>query len=200
MQITLYNISMDKRVIRTKENIKTAFMQLMLESNLDKITVSEITNKAKVNRSTFYLHYSDVSAVIVDIEREFAERISVCIEKFDITDIYGSICRMFTQLSDALENNRLAKRYLIYSTDAVSVTNRLKLVLVERTAEALAEEFPTLNTEKLTYPLTFAAAGIIETYVRWVKNEDKSPVSLGELIKEVSVYTENIISHITAEN
>ena len=70
MQITLYNISMDKRVIRTKENIKTAFMQLMLESNLDKITVSEITNKAKVNRSTFYLHYSDVSAVIVDIERE----------------------------------------------------------------------------------------------------------------------------------
>lgn len=198
--MTRYNIDMDKRVLRTKESIKTAFMQLMLESELEKITVSEIAAKAKINRSTFYLHYSDVSSVIVDIERQFADEISVCIEKVEISDIYGSIYKMFSHLTDALEKDELAKRYLIYSSDAVNVTNRLKLTLVERTAETLSAEFPDIDGDKVFYSLTFAAAGIIESYVRWVKSCGKTSVTLNDLIEQVSAYTENIVSDITKRN
>ena len=46
----------DKRIVKTRTAIKTAFLQLALEKDIGKITVSNITEKAEINRSTFYLH------------------------------------------------------------------------------------------------------------------------------------------------
>lgn len=173
-------------------------MQLMLKSELDKITISEIAEKAKINRSTFYLHYDDIPSVISDIEKEFVDEINVYIEEFDISNIYGSIYRMFSYLTNALEKDALIKRYLIYSTDSKNVTNRLKLLLVEKATAALSEANPNIIADAAVYPLTYAIAGIIETYVRWVKDDDKTSFTLEELIREVSAYTVNIISDITA--
>lgn len=190
---------MDKRVLKTRESIKTAFMQLTLESELEKITVSEIAEKAKINRSTFYLHYGDVSSVIGDIEKEFADEINVCIDDFDISDVYGSIYKTFTYLTDALERDELIKRYIIYSADSKNVTNRLKLHFVERASAALSEAYPDIVGETAVYSLTYAVAGIIESYVRWVKDADTTSVTLEELIRKVSAYTVNVISDITAK-
>jgi len=69
----------DKRIIKTKAAIKNAFMQLMTETEANKLTVSDIAAKALVNRSTFYLHYADVAAVMKDIETEIAAKIEECI-------------------------------------------------------------------------------------------------------------------------
>ena len=77
----------DKRIIKTKAAIKNAFMQLMTETEANKLTVSDIAAKALVNRSTFYLHYADVAAVMKDIETEIAAKIEECINDFDISDV-----------------------------------------------------------------------------------------------------------------
>ncbi|RIL83445.1 TetR/AcrR family transcriptional regulator, partial [Staphylococcus cohnii] len=47
----------DRRVRKTQNAIKHAFIQLLNEKDLDKITISDITHKADINRGTFYLHY-----------------------------------------------------------------------------------------------------------------------------------------------
>lgn len=49
----------DLRIVKTKENIKRAFQELIKEKSFSKITVTNIIEKSKINRSTFYKHYED---------------------------------------------------------------------------------------------------------------------------------------------
>jgi AcrR family transcriptional regulator len=54
------NKQVDLRVQRTLERIRDAFMALLLERPFDQITVSALAKRARINRATFYRHYSDI--------------------------------------------------------------------------------------------------------------------------------------------
>ncbi|MEC0902813.1 MULTISPECIES: TetR/AcrR family transcriptional regulator [Bacillus] len=49
----------DRRILKSQEAIKNAFIELMSEKDFDKITVKDICNGANVGNRTFYLHYLD---------------------------------------------------------------------------------------------------------------------------------------------
>ena len=65
----------DRRVRKTKRAVHTALLQLMTEKKISKISVKELTEKADVNRKTFYNHYSDIYAVLDEMENECIDRI-----------------------------------------------------------------------------------------------------------------------------
>lgn len=50
----------DLRVIKTKERIETALLELLKTKPLEKITVTELAKVAMINKGTFYLHYLDI--------------------------------------------------------------------------------------------------------------------------------------------
>ena len=49
----------DRRVRRTRELLRGAFLSLIAEKGYDRITVQDILDRADVGRSTFYAHYRD---------------------------------------------------------------------------------------------------------------------------------------------
>ena len=51
---------MDRRVRRTRAQLRQALTALLREKDLKDITVRELTDRADVNRGTFYSHYQDV--------------------------------------------------------------------------------------------------------------------------------------------
>lgn len=55
--------------LKTKSAIRTAFAEMVKEKGeLDKITVTELVKRANINRSTFYLHYSDIYEIAGELE------------------------------------------------------------------------------------------------------------------------------------
>lgn len=54
----------DPRIRRTRGYIKDSFLDLLSEKNFKSITVREITERAEVNRATFYDHYEDKYALL----------------------------------------------------------------------------------------------------------------------------------------
>lgn len=58
----------DRRVRKTKNAIKQAFIKLLAEKELERITIQDITTLADVNRGTFYLHYEDKYILLSDLE------------------------------------------------------------------------------------------------------------------------------------
>ena len=54
---------MDLRVEKTKGSIVNAFLSLRAKKPLEKITVKELCQLARINKSTFYTHYSDIFAL-----------------------------------------------------------------------------------------------------------------------------------------
>lgn len=52
-------IQLDRRIQKSKQAIMEAFMTLVLEKDLENITIGEVAEKANVNRGTIYLHFTD---------------------------------------------------------------------------------------------------------------------------------------------
>ncbi|MCU1438260.1 MAG: TetR family transcriptional regulator [Naasia sp.] len=57
---------MDPRIARTRSSLQQALLELARERPLEAITVSDIVDRAGVNRSSFYQHYSDKEVLLVD--------------------------------------------------------------------------------------------------------------------------------------
>ena len=49
----------DLRIIKTKKSLRDALLELISEKEFDKISVTQICDKALVNRMTFYKYYND---------------------------------------------------------------------------------------------------------------------------------------------
>lgn len=64
------NSNPDLRVIRTKESIRHALVELINEKGFEAIKVKDITTRAKINRGTFYAHYQDKFDLMNKCEEE----------------------------------------------------------------------------------------------------------------------------------
>ena len=63
----------DRRVNRTKRQIKKALINLLSKKALSRITVSEITELADIGRGTFYTHYQDIYDLYHSLINELAK-------------------------------------------------------------------------------------------------------------------------------
>src|ERR1051325_4056187 len=55
---------LDPRVKRTRSLILQAFGELLAEKNFESISVQDVTDKAQINRATFYKHFVDKYALL----------------------------------------------------------------------------------------------------------------------------------------
>lgn len=68
---------MDRRVQRTRQLLRQAFIEVSQEKGVTAVSVQDITERANVNRGTFYAHYPDKDALIEELTRdEFHRRIT----------------------------------------------------------------------------------------------------------------------------
>ncbi|AKG37113.1 TetR-like C-terminal domain-containing protein [Paenibacillus durus] len=97
----------DRRIVRTQEAIKKAFLELMGEKNFDNITIQDISDRANINRATVYLHYLDKFDLLDKIMEEHINNMSnLCESEAEMDWIESTVHCM-----EYLENN-----YLFFST------------------------------------------------------------------------------------
>ncbi len=72
---------LDRRIIRTRQLLRDALMALVIEKGYETISVQEITDRANVNRSTFYLHYKDKDELLFHSMREMYDEIVMAVYK-----------------------------------------------------------------------------------------------------------------------
>lgn len=66
----------DRRQIRTRENIHAALLSLLKEKSLNQISVTELSELAGINRTTFYLHYRFPLDVLEEIYQDFVDELA----------------------------------------------------------------------------------------------------------------------------
>ncbi|MFA6889664.1 MAG: TetR/AcrR family transcriptional regulator, partial [Bacilli bacterium] len=71
---------MDRRVDKTKKLLRETLVTLMEEKELRKITISEMTARANINRGTFYLHYIDIYDMVEKLGDEIIDIIKDIID------------------------------------------------------------------------------------------------------------------------
>lgn len=91
---------MDLRVLKTKKNIREAFLELRKNRSLDEIKVNVLCEKAMVNKTTFYNHYQDIYELSEELENEVVENFLNNFQDIDmmLTDSHRFINGMHTVL------------------------------------------------------------------------------------------------------
>ena len=66
----------DRRISRTRRQLREALMALILEKGYDAVTVEDITARADVGRTTFYLHYRDKEHLFLESITQIADELA----------------------------------------------------------------------------------------------------------------------------
>ena len=72
----------DRRIRKTKAQIRQALTRLLMQKDLKDISVSELTDLADINRGTFYLHYRDVYDLFEQTENDILDNFTEIIAKY----------------------------------------------------------------------------------------------------------------------
>ena len=73
----------NQRVRLTKQLLKNSLMGLMHKKPIGKITIKEICESAEINRSTFYLYFTDQYTLLSEIENELIDHAQEHLKKID---------------------------------------------------------------------------------------------------------------------
>lgn len=74
----------DRRKERTKQQLHKALLELIEERGLEGITVSDLTQRAEINRGTFYLHYKDVPDMLDQSKMAFLQGLRTILVELDL--------------------------------------------------------------------------------------------------------------------
>jgi AcrR family transcriptional regulator len=89
----------DPRVRRTRQQLGQAFLEVVREKGFQALAVQDVTERAGVNRTTFYLHFPDKYALaefsIGQSARQDIERHLPDIDQLTLTNLRGLIFMVF---------------------------------------------------------------------------------------------------------
>lgn len=58
--------NLDPRVVRTRTLLRTALLELIVERGVADLTIQDVTDRAGLHRTTFYLHYTGLHELLED--------------------------------------------------------------------------------------------------------------------------------------
>ena len=157
-----------RSALRSRRFIRQAFLELLQEKKLEKITVTDIVNRADVNRSTFYAHFSDVRGLIEEMQREFVEQSLSLLQDSDFLELLQTPIPFLKKWIDIANQNR--ELYAIIGKTAIANNHieQLKLLLAEK-AMSLPQIPEEIRKQKnFEIRVNFFVGGIINVYQQYL--------------------------------
>lgn len=168
---------MDLRIIKTKQQIKQAFLSLRDQYMPEKIKVKDICERAMINKTTFYKHYEDSQALADEIEENCIQKlISAFSEKKNLFEAPKAYVQ---GLLSAVEKQAEELR-TVYRGRMEAFKAKLEHGLMQ------AYEAND-NTEK-RMTATFVISGIVQVLAQWLLGEENKYMD----ISAISSYMERM--------
>ena len=174
-----------RNVKRTKKIIRDAFVELLGEKkNMGAITVSQLVERADIDKNTFYNHYDDVYAVAEEFEDELIVQLSATLDEIEHegTAEYESYLK---KLIEFLKENEDIYRMAMKSDDIRFFIEKLKIIISKKMFDE-SDSLPFSKNKAEKYAqirfLTNACVHIMVDYFKG--NLDLSLDEVGEVIMD----------------
>jgi AcrR family transcriptional regulator len=178
----------DLRVRRTRASIRRAFEELMLEKDYEKITVTELADRAIINKKTFYAYYSDLDDLLAEIQDELSQEFAERTKDYTIRDI-DKLTREFFMFSQ--EKGAFYEK--ITCSDTI-IRNRMIRNVIKTTDRGYARLKQFTEPERKLIQ-TFANSTTLSIYKQWIEDGKRVPVE--RVIEITTVMLQKGLSGIT---
>lgn len=172
----------ENKDFKTKPQIFEAFILLLEEKPLDKISVKELCEVAGVSRKTFYVHYDCVADVANDLQSEVVSSIEAFLDTIIITE-YGLGPQYFFQFINMLySSNPRFFENLVSATNYHFIVQGCTKALKEKLLEGM--NLPEERKPIVGLQIDFCLGGASSIYVEWLKNG--KPVPFEEVTGQIA--------------
>ncbi|MFZ2487803.1 MAG: TetR-like C-terminal domain-containing protein [Anaerolineae bacterium] len=173
-----------KSAVRSRRLIRQAFVELVQEKPVEKITVTDIVTRADINRGTFYAHYADTRAVIEQIENEIIAKMLEFLGEFRYKNFFQNPLPLLLKISRYLQDDLEFYRILINAHGSEQFLTKLKNIFVRHMETSSDVPAPLRQAPAFLIRVHFFAGGLVNLYQVWFRAD--LPVSLDEIAYEVS--------------
>lgn len=180
------NKKIDRRVIKTKKSIYNAFAQLLIEKDVNTITIKDIADKADINRKTFYNYYAGIYELIEEIENKILFSFEQALKDVNITEALHNPDRLFNELTDIINQDIDFYGQLMRMESNSNLVVKLVGALKSKAKEIISKQ-TRLSPETLDIVLDFVVSGMMKVYQNWF-NSDRTQ-SIEEFSRTVSTLT-----------
>ena len=186
----------DLRVLKTRENIKTSFINLLLIKDFKDITIQNIIDEALIGRSTFYDHYCDKYDLLKQLVDELITDFRFYIKgRFNIKS-HDDFINFFLSIIDfySKQRNKLLALLKVH-TESVDLYNSIINILKE-TCSSYFDNMLIKNNFNI--PKEFFCrmyASIVMTSIQWFveNNENYTPQDFKELFSTLKILSSELL-------
>lgn len=171
----------DRRVIKTRRQLKKGLAALMKEKSVNQITVKELVEEVDINRSTFYLHFKDIQELLREIEENMEAQIKRAIEEHPIVSGNENAFYFIEDMFRVLDEEREISKALIGPNGDMGFIHRIERIIKENSRGTLEKMFPG-KKEDLKYFYAFCLSGCLGLVKVWLnEGEEKSPEEMAQM-------------------
>lgn len=158
-------MAMDPRIARTRSSLRDALFALTRERGLEEISISDIAERAGINRSTYYQHYSDKDTLLADaLDAVIDDAIG---PEPPLTEEHGA--QILGQYLRHLEGNAALYQRLLgergSATIQVRMSQRLQSILVQAFERGTPHGLTELPTEVAAAAIAGSALATIRAWL-----------------------------------
>lgn len=167
---------MDPRIARTRRSLQEALFDLARERGLDDISIADIAERAGVNRSSFYQHYSDKDTLLADAIDAAAAGASADIP--EVREVTAEAPAVLVEYLRHVEENAAVYARVFGSRGSPAAAARLRARIESIAAAAVAERadmFDDIPIDVRAAGLSGSVMGVLEA---WLTRDPRPPVEV----------------------
>ena len=177
----------DRRIQRTRQLLEQALIELIEEHDFESITIQEITDRARLGRATFYLHYRDKEHLLQTTLQRLQEDLSQQLEPLRPQDLFVKKIELSEQVFQHVARYSHLYQVLLSERGAALARNRLMANLT-RQAEYFVVDPLLVIVGEPTVPVSFLATYVSGTLysaiIWWLDHQQqKTPEEMGHLVR-----------------
>lgn len=186
----------DRRILRTREAIQNALIDLIEELGFESISIRNIAERANINRGTFYLHYHDKFDLLEQTENEIIEnvrRILVTSGGVDFEEFSSSEepVPVIVSLFEYFQSRARLIHAVLGLKANPGFQNRIKKAIEDNLFELgyFAKKKPADLLVPEEYLVAYLAAAHMGVVQSWLINDCKeSPREMAKILAQMSFY------------
>jgi AcrR family transcriptional regulator len=163
----------DRRVIRTKRAIRTSFIRLLAEKDLEKITIKEIADGADVDRKTVYNYYNGVSQILDDIENDLMLTFEEMLSSIDVHSVNSYV--LFDAIIVLIKENMELYSLLTRLDGRSRLLGKIVAYVKEKILWIL-EWAGDLPHSKVAIAAEFVTTGMFAAFRYWFNSDRSQPI------------------------
>jgi AcrR family transcriptional regulator len=156
----------DRRVQRTRQMLRGALVQLIKEKGYDMVTIQDITERANLGRTTFYLHYQTKEDLLFDHHAEMSAHFSLSI--FTRDELLGDTPQpQLIKFLQLLTENRPMYHTIRAAKDSAFLLRGIREQIVSNLQDSLEAIFPNIEPKIPLDVLTTYIIGAQLSLIQW---------------------------------